>query len=400
VRILYLTHRLPYAANRGDRIRAHHILRHLAVRHQVDLVSLVHDDDEESHVGDLAGIADSVTVARVSRVRQARRAAGALLTGEPLTHALLDAAGFEARLAEVVQRHPPDAVLALCSSMARFALAPPLAGLPFVLDMVDVDSEKWAMLGRTARMPRAWIFRREASRLGRFERLAADAADATLVVNERERQSLAALGVTGRIAVVPNGVELSSFRPSSPPATEPRVVFCGVMNYEPNEAAALWLAREVWPRVRRVRADARLTLLGASPTRQIRRLQQDDSSIEVTGSVPDVRPFLWQAAVSAAPLFVARGVQNKVLEAVAAGLPSVVSKAVFEGLPSEVMPACVQADGPPAFAAEIGRLLACSPAERRAMAGRATLEPLAWSRRLHVLEDILHAAAPGQRRTA
>jgi glycosyltransferase involved in cell wall biosynthesis len=281
--------------------------------------------------------------------------------------------------------------------MARFALEPPLAGLPFVLDMVDVDSEKWATLGASTRGPRGWIYRREAILLRQFERIASNAADTTLVVNERERQSLTTLGVTTRVDVVPNGVDLSSFRPPSAPAAQRRVVFCGVMNYEPNEAAALWLAREVWPRVMRARSDARLTLLGANPTRRVLQLAHNDPSIEVTGSVADVRPILWQSAISVAPLFVARGVQNKVLEAVAAGLPTVVSRAVLDGLPMEVAPACIQAGTAAEWANEITRLLAVPPDQRRALAGRATLEPLAWARRLDVLEDILHTAASTRR---
>jgi glycosyltransferase involved in cell wall biosynthesis len=284
--------------------------------------------------------------------------------------------------------------------MARFALQPPLQGCPFVLDMVDVDSEKWATLGQTTRGPRGWIYRREAEVLRRFERRATAAADTTLVVNERERDSLKAISDRGRIAVVPNGVELSGFTPEGPAASEPRVVFCGVLNYEPNEAAALWLAREVWPLVRRVRPDARLTLLGASPTRRLIRLAHDDESIAVTGSVPDVRPFLWRSAVSVAPLRIARGVQNKVLEAAAAQLPSVVSTPVFEGLPPEVIPACIRADAPTAFAAAILKLLALSPDERRWTACQAALEPLTWSRRLTLLDGIVQSAAGARRRTA
>src|SRR4051812_41417296 len=106
MRILYLTHRLPYAANRGDRIRGYHVLRHLAARHQVDLLSLVHDDEEETHVGDFAGVADSVVVVRVRRAHQARRAVRALAAGQPLTHALLDAAGFDTALKALVARSP------------------------------------------------------------------------------------------------------------------------------------------------------------------------------------------------------------------------------------------------------------------------------------------------------
>jgi sugar transferase (PEP-CTERM/EpsH1 system associated) len=393
MRILFLTHRLPFAPNRGDRIRSYHILQHLAARgNAVDLVSLVHDDEEASHARELQGLAQSVTIARVRRLRSLARAATALLTPRPLTHALLDAAELSVGLERVVAHARPDVVLAYCSGMARLALEPPLRGIPFVLDMVDVDSEKWAALGREGRGPKAWIYRREATLLGAFEQRAAAAAVTTLVVNERERNLLRSMGVTAPIEVVPNGVELSGLAPV-PPANEPRVVFCGVMNYPPNETAALWLARDVWPAVRRARPEAILTILGANPTRRLRDLARNDRSIEVTGTVPSVQPYLGRSAVSVAPLLVARGLQNKVLEATAAGLPSVVTSAVVEGLPAEVAPACAVADSADAFAREILGLLTLLPAERRAIAQRAALGNLAWHHRLTTLEHILEGAA-------
>jgi glycosyltransferase involved in cell wall biosynthesis len=170
------------------------------------------------------------------------------------------------------------------------------------------------------------------------------------------------------------------------------VIFCGVMNYAPNEEGALWLSKEVWPRLRARRSDARLLLVGSAPTQAIRNLASD-SSIEVTGHVADVRPYLWRAAVAVAPVRVARGVQNKVLEAAAAGLPIVITSAVAAGLPSEVLPACTVADEPDAFAAAINGLLNRSPAERRAIAQRANLESLTWEKRLGRLPDLLAEAA-------
>jgi sugar transferase (PEP-CTERM/EpsH1 system associated) len=393
MKILYLTHRLPYAPNRGDRLRAYHMVRHLARRHQVHVASFVHDADEASQAAGLASQVASVTVARVGRLRGLARGVAALGRGTPLTHALLDARGFRRQLTDLAARVQPDLVVALCSGMARFALAPPLAGVPFVLDMVDVDSAKWAVLGRTARAPKAWIYRREARRLAAFERIAADAARATLVVNERERLALIDVGAApDRIAVVPNGIEMESLRPPRPPEARPRVVFCGVMNYEPNEDAAVWLAEEIWPLVLRARPDAQLTLVGSHPTRRILNAAARSSSIEVTGSVPDVRPMLWRAAVSVAPMTVARGIQNKVLEAVAAGLPTVVTSAVFEGLPPEVTPACARADTAEAFAGAVLRLLAQPAEARRALAASATLDAIDWPHRLAVLDAVLAEA--------
>jgi sugar transferase (PEP-CTERM/EpsH1 system associated) len=395
VRILFLTHRLPYAANKGDRIRALHLLRALAPHAQVDLVSLVHDADEASHAADLEPLASSVTVAPVSRLRGYVRAAAALGTRKPLTHALLDAPSLRDSIRRIVQQRRPDLILAYCSGMARFALEAPLDSIPLVVDLVDVDSEKWKSLSRTARMPRRWVYAREARLLAAFEGLAARSARSVLVVNEKERASLLRLEPLADVRVVPNGVALDEFRPTAPPSDEPLVTFCGVMNYRPNEEGAVWLARLVWPAVRARCPNARLVLLGSNPTPAVVRLAAADPSIDVTGMVPDVRPYLWRTAVSVAPLFMARGVQNKVLEAVAAGLPSVVTPAVHEGLPAEILPACVSASDPDAFAQAIVQLLNRTSSERRAMAAAANVTALSWKHQLSALRGILDAAAGG-----
>jgi len=391
VRVLFLTHRLPYAPNRGDRTRAYHMLRHLAAQAEVDLFSLVHDGDEARHASDIRPYVTTLTTARVRRVHQIYRGLNAVCVGAPLTHALLDAFGSRRMLAELIQRRPPDVLFAYCSGMAQFAFEPGLRSLPLVLDMVDVDSEKWGQLSKRASGPLAWVYSREARRLGAFEKAAAARATVSLVVNERERYAMAQLAPDARICIVGNGVDVETFKPPAPPVEEPRVVFCGVMNYPPNIEAAVWLAREVWPLVTARHSTAQLTLLGANPTGVVSALRQP--GIEVTGTVPDVREFLWRSAVAVAPLRVARGVQNKVIEAVAAGLPCVITPQVAQGLPPSVLRACVSADSPAAVAAQIVRLLRCTPSERRAMASSAHVSDLAWGRQLAGLFEILKDAA-------
>jgi sugar transferase (PEP-CTERM/EpsH1 system associated) len=393
MRVLFLTHRLPYAPNRGDRIRAYHIARQLARRGDVDLLSLTHDDEEEAHARDLRGMVARVRTARVRRIPSLVRGVLALPTSRPLTHALLDAPDLRATLAQMVAERRPDVVLAYCTGMARLMFEDSLRWIPAVVDFVDVDSEKWRALARVARPPRSWVYSREHYRLADFEAAAAHHAKATLVVNEREQASLSSLAPEARIHVVPNGIDLSTFQPASHPSADASVVFCGVMNYAPNEQAALWLANAVWPYVRRQRPDATLFLVGADPTPAVRALAARDRSITVTGTVPDVRPYLHRAAVAAAPLATARGIQNKVLEAIACGLPAVVTPAVFEGLPSESATACRVAKEADAFATQILDLLNRTPAERRAIAMHANLSALGWDKRLSRLVDILHDAA-------
>ena len=393
MRVLVLTHRLPYAPNRGDRLRAYHILQHLHRRAEVELVSLVHDDEEASHVDEVRGFVSRVTAVRVTPLRNRMNAALSLLTGGPLTHALLDADGIVDRLHEICETRSPDVVLAYCSGMARFAMQAPLDRIPLVLDFVDVDSRKWHDMAAASAPPKSWIYRREAATLGAFEARAATRAVASLVVNEREAGNARALTASANVRVLANGVELERLNPPHPPATAPRVVFCGVMSYAPNADGMAWFVETVWPLVRAARPDATLAIVGSDPSSALRSLPRTNPSITVTGRVPDVRQWLWDSAVGIAPLHVARGVQNKALEAIAAGLPIVITEAVAGGLPAEVASASLVANTPRRFADQVLDLLRRSPAERRAMALAADLSGLTWSRTLEPLRPILDRAA-------
>lgn len=391
MRVLVLTHRLPYAPNRGDRLRAYHTLRGLTARAEVELVSLVHDAEEASHANDVRAVVPHVTALRVPKARNYLQAALKLASETPVTHCLLDSPDMDDVLNEIVRRRPPDIVLAYCSGMARFALAPPLADIPLLLDFVDVDSRKWQDLSETALPPMSWVYRREADTLGAFEARAARHASAAVVVNEREAAVARHLAPDANIHVVRNGVETAHLRPRHSPQPSSRVVFCGVMNYGPNEQGMQWFVRHVWPLVRAERKDATLAIVGSDPTSTLRALCERDSSIEITGRVADVREWLWQSAVAIAPLQVARGVQNKALEAIAAGLPIVMTEAVAAGLPSVGAAACV-ADSPEAFARRVLDCLALAPAERRQLAATADLSGLQWSSTLSPLWSLIDAA--------
>lgn len=398
MRILVLTHRLPYAPNRGDRLRVYHMLQYLRTRADLELVSFVHDDDEASHVDDVRAFVPQVTALRVPRWRTRLKAAIALPTRRPLTHALLDAPGMQPVLQHIVEQRRPDVVFAYCSGMARFALQPPLLDIPLVLDFVDVDSQKWRDLGDTDSTPRGWVYRREAATLGAFEARAASHATTALVVNAREAALARALAPSANVQVLSNGVELARLRPVGPPSQRPQVVFCGVMNYAPNEEGMTWFVREVWPLVRAGRPDANLAIVGADPTPSLVNLCARDASITVTGRVADVRDWLWDSAVAIAPLHVARGVQNKALEAIAAGLPIVMTPAVAGGLPAEAASASLVAQNPQQFADHVLSLLRRSPAERRAVAGNCDLSALSWARTLEPLWPIFERAAQSMQR--
>lgn len=397
MRVLFLSHRLPYAPNRGDRLRAHALLRALRPFATVDLLSLAHDAEEASHAEDLLPLVDSVSVVRTSRIRGAARAVAALLTGRPLTHALLHAPGIHDHVRRIVATHRPDVVLAFCSGMAPLALEAPLAEVPLLLDMVDLDSRKWAALASATRAPLGWIYAREARLMTAFERQVAQRAAHVLVVNPREREAMLDIEPTAHVSVLANGVALGHFAPTGPPPQSQTVTFCGVMNYRPNVDGALWLARDVWPLVRARVPAATLSLVGMHPTAAIRALAGTGQQIVVTGAVPDVRPYLWQSALAVAPLQVARGIQNKVLEALAAGLPCIVTPVVADGLPGAALPGCTIAPDASAFASAIVDGLQRAPDARRAEAARADLSQLDWPHTLSALQPLLSRIATGHR---
>jgi sugar transferase (PEP-CTERM/EpsH1 system associated) len=364
---------------------------------QVDLISLVHDRAELEGVQPLQQIGLRVTAVPVPYYANRLSAAAALAGHTPLTHVLLDSPDIGAEIDRAANQKP-DVVFAYCSGMAKFAVRPPLDELPLVLDLVDLDSNKWLDLARESRFPLGWIYRREALHLGAFEQMAVARAGVSLVVNDRERDAVRRLCPGARVQVLPNGVDLESLRPVSPPVTGQRVVFCGVMDYQPNEDGVRWFVRDVWPRVRASCPSATFTIVGSNPTAAIRNLASPPKGIDVTGRVDDVKPHLWNAAVSVAPLQVARGIQNKVLEAVAAGLPTVVTPSVFEGLPDEVRAACRVAVTAEQFASETIALLTLTAADRRMLAARAACQALSWDRQMAPLPALVREVAGMPRR--
>jgi len=398
VKLLALTHRLPWAPNRGDRIRAYHVLQALRAQHEIHLLTLVHDDEEESQLAGIRSWLSDVQVVRVPRAANLVRAGLMLPTSIPLTFSLLDAPDLTRHLAAAADRVRPDMVFAYCSGMARLLTDPSVSSLPSIIDMVDMDSAKWRALGSTTPPPMAWVYRREGRLLAQAEAAQMRHARVTTVVNDREAQTARAIAPDADIRVIGNGIDIGQFSPPGPPVASARVVFCGVMSYQPNAETGVWLAERVWPLVRHRHPQATLALVGSDPPAVVRRLSTTDASVTVTGHVADVRPWLWESAVAAAPIRTARGIQNKVLEAVAAGLPCVISSAVAAGLPPEVQPACDVADDAAGCAEYISDLLGMSPDERRARAATAVLDGLSWKARLQPMLDLFHEVASALRR--
>ncbi len=338
--LIMLAHRIPYPPNKGDKIRSYHLLRHLAARYEVHLGAFVDEPADLVHADTLRRWCGEVRLERLGPVRPRLRMLPALLGGEPLSVAAYRSAAMRRWLRHTVRATGAMRFVAFSTAMAQYADVMP-RGARRVLDMVDVDSEKWRQYGQRRRGWAGWIYRREARSLLARERAAAAAHVAVTLVSPAERDLFRRLApeTAERLLVLGNGVDRDYFRPSgeypNPYASGIRpIVFTGAMDYWPNVDAVTWFADEILPRVRAGIPDAVFHVVGLRPTTAVRALSRRPG-IEVIGATPDMRPWLAHARLVAAPLRVARGVQNKVLEGFAMARPVLATPMALEGIELE-----------------------------------------------------------------
>jgi len=382
-----LTPRLPYPPDRGDKIRSFHELRYLARRHRVFCAALLepHDDPQALHL--LRCYCRDVAAVPVSRAGRRARALACVATGRPCTEGYFHSAGLVRVLAAWNRKNRFDAVLAFSGGMAPYAER--VSADRRILDLVDVDSVKWRHYAQVSRGWRRMLYEREATRLCARELEWLRRFDATVVINSREAALMQRAALPGSLHVIPNGVSLPA-GPTSATATEPVVGFVGMMNYLPNIDAVLWFVRSVWPAVRRKVSAARLIVVGRHPHRQIRNLDGIDG-VTITGAVPDVGVYLRQFRACVAPFRIARGLQNKVLEALAAARPVVASPAGAAGIEPCPVPGLLLAEGSEPFVRHLVTLLTQPDlADRLGKAGRAFVaENYRWDDALARLDALL-----------
>jgi len=324
--ILYLVHRMPYPPNKGDKVRSYHLLRHLAARHRVFLGTFVDDPDDVQHIDTVKTWCEDLHASRLNPRMAKLASLSGLVTGQALTLRYYDDDSLHRWVARTVASEQIDAVVVFSSSMAQYAQRHP--ELPMLLDLVDVDSAKWAEYAGLHSWPLSWVYRREGACLLALERAAVAVAKQSFLVTGKEVALFNELApeLSGRVQPLGNGVDTDYFAPApllpSPyPAEDLPLVFTGAMDYWPNIDAVTWFAQDALPLLRRRWPALRLHIVGRSPTAAVTALACD--AVAVSGTVPDVRPYLQHAAVVVAPLRLARGVQNKLLEAMAMARPVV-----------------------------------------------------------------------------
>jgi polysaccharide biosynthesis protein PslH len=366
----------------------------------IHLGCFVDDADDWPHVEALRRLCAECHFAALPRTRAWPRALLALARDQALSVAVLSDATLAGWIGDLVRRRPVRCIFAYSAAMAQFLPRWPVGGLRRIIDFVDVDSCKWEQMAAYRRWPISWLYRREGERLRAFDRDAVERCDCCLLVSPAEAQAFQQLipGARDKVAVVPNGVDGDHFSPTLAAPCPfgpggPVVVFTGDMGYWPNEDAVLWFARRVLPRLRPEQPDVRFVAVGRRPGRRLHRAAAR-LGFMLTGAVADVRPFLAHAAVAVAPLRVAQGVPNKVLEAMAMGKAVVATPAAVAGLRVRAGQDIVLAADADSFARATARAL--DPEFARAVGSRAracVLADHAWAPSLRLLERVI-APAP------
>jgi sugar transferase (PEP-CTERM/EpsH1 system associated) len=356
VKVLYLCHRIPYPPDKGDKIRAFHQLRAIAGLHEVDLFTLADRPEDLVHQSALARFCRHVTVSPISPRLARLRALPYLLTRTPLTLPYFHCSELEREVRSALEKRSYDRIFVYCSAMAQYVEG--IRTVPVVTDFVDVDSDKWTQYAAFQRFPFSVIYRREGKRLRDYERKVCERSSCVLVTTEREVRLVRQISGAAPVHVVENGVDTNYFAPptKAPDSTVPAIVFTGDMSYFPNEEAVTFFTGKVLPLIRRRIPDVRFYIVGRNPGPNVLRLEQA-GGVEVTGFVPDIRPYLAKARVSVAPFSIAAGIQNKILEAMAYGLPVVATVRAVQGLSEGVAQMVKTGESPEELAGEIIGLL-------------------------------------------
>ncbi|MDI6792352.1 MAG: TIGR03087 family PEP-CTERM/XrtA system glycosyltransferase [bacterium] len=364
--ILFLAHRLPYPPHKGDTLRSFNIIKHLAKEHRISLLCPVFSEKESKNMAGLAPYCDDIEVVNVGGWRSKLRLGAALLSGKSLTVAHFYSSKLPGMVKTKLAREKFDMIMTYSSSMTEYVKD--IKGIPRVADFCDVDSEKWRQCARWSKPPLSLIYRLEAKRLRRYETETAACFDYLTFISKQEKEIFSSFASHPAIEVIPNGVDSEYFQPQlsgtvqqvTPGAREPKaeydsnsLVFTGVMDYFPNVDGVIYFVKEVFPLIKRQLPRAKFLVVGSSPARSIKALAKIDG-VTVTGYVPDIRPYLVNSALACVPLRMARGVQNKILEAVACGTPVVATSNAFEGL--EAIPVRL-ADTPRQFAREVVKIM-------------------------------------------
>jgi hypothetical protein len=390
--ILYLCHRFPFPPKRGGKIRPFNMIRHLSASgHQVTVCSLARSPEEAEESKGITPYCDSFEMGHVTEWVQVARMLVRLPVATPSSMGFFYSPELAKHVRGLLSSKPWDLIFVHCSSVAQYVEH--VENIPKILDFGDMDSQKWFEYANYKPFPFSLGYRFEGAKMLAVEKRLAQRFDLCTATTRAEWETLNGYATGADTDWFPNGVDADFFCPADASYDADTISFIGRMDYYPNQECMARFCEETWPLLKSARPDMKLLIVGADPSPAMRQLG-DLPGVTVTGSVPDVRPFIRQSALMVAPLNIARGTQNKILEAMAMGVPVVTSSIAAGGVDAESDTHFLVADTPAACAQAIMRIVD-SPAERNrlAVAGRQRmLSHHAWPRSMARLDGIIDHA--------
>jgi sugar transferase (PEP-CTERM/EpsH1 system associated) len=335
-KLLFLVHRIPFPPNKGDKIRSFNLLKKLAKDYQIFLGAFIDDEQDWQYVHEVQKLCSQCCFLPLDPLKSKLRSLKGFLDNHPLTVPYYENSEMTKWIEGAVKDNAIERVVVFSSAMAQYVDSEWKAHK--VIDFVDVDSDKWLQYSKGKGWPMSWVYRREGERLLDYDRSIAKIFNSSIFVSEQEAELFKTLAPESaeKITHIENGVDTDYFDPELdyelPYAeSEQVIVFTGAMDYWANVDAVSWFAREVFPKILQHHISARFYIVGARPTEAVTALERIEG-VHVTGSVKDIRPYLHGALLSVAPMRIARGVQNKVLEAMAMAKSVVATTAAIEGI--------------------------------------------------------------------
>jgi sugar transferase (PEP-CTERM/EpsH1 system associated) len=333
--LLFLVHRIPYPPNKGDKIRSYHFLKGLAEHYNIHLVTFIDDPEDWQYVGKIEALTDSSLLVKLTASFSKLKSLRGLLTNKALSLPYYQSNKVQSWVDKTIQENNIEKVFIYSSAMAQYV--DKYDNLDITIDFVDVDSDKWSQYAQKATWPMNWVYRREAKLLLDYDKHIARHAKVSAFVSEAESLLFKGLfgGNTEYITYVNNGVDTVFFDPylqyKNPYMSDGNIVFTGAMDYWANIDAVLWFAEQVFPLIKQQNSQAQFYIVGSNPAKEVLQLATREG-VSVIGRVDDIRAYIFFANVIVTPLLIARGIQNKILEAMAMGKRIVATPQAIEGI--------------------------------------------------------------------
>ncbi len=339
MKILYLCHRIPYPPNKGDKIRSFNEIKYLSRSHELHLACLADDENDLKFIDDLKRYCSKVHCESINKTFSRIRGLSGVPFGKPISAGYFHTSKLQAIVDKWLAETHYDAIICFSSAMAEYVfkskLRPELKS-KLIMDYCDLDSDKWRQYSQETRPPYNWVYRMEHRLMFAYEKKVNRAFDSSVFVSPLEANLFQCLYPRARnVEVVPNGIDYEYFTPTSSEIKQeildPILLFVGAMDYHANVDGVLWFSENVFPSILAEFPESKFYIVGGNPDKRTLQLRKKKNII-VTGFVDDVRPYYEQADICVVPLRLARGVQNKVLEAMAMGKAIVASPSAVQGV--------------------------------------------------------------------